>query len=129
MGSLLVSAICAIALGAGQVQAPADTLKEYIIDGFYVRDFDGSQLVGKTIQSYRIVSDYGIQSGKYLNIHIISTSRNNVKYVVDNIGYTSEEFEKLWNSKDLKPVSVSLFHRGDNDDDIIIFMSTKKKKR
>lgn len=50
----ILSAICALALSATPVQAQADTVNLYIINGEKVTNFDGSQLVGKTISDYKL---------------------------------------------------------------------------
>lgn len=64
MTSIILSTICALALNAGQVPPQpqhtvpvtiaVDTLNLYIIDSEPVRNFNGSQLLGKTITSYKI---------------------------------------------------------------------------
>ena len=59
MKTLIISALCALALcsvpyGAEARPAQSDTLDRYVIDGVDVTGFDGSQLVGKTIQSYDV---------------------------------------------------------------------------
>ena len=54
MTSLLLSAICAVAMGAASPSVLADTTDVYVIDYVEVKDFNGSQLVGKTISTYNI---------------------------------------------------------------------------
>lgn len=59
MKTLIISVLCALALcsvpyGAEARPAQSDTLDRYVIDGVDVTGFDGSQLVGKTIQSYDV---------------------------------------------------------------------------
>ena len=64
MTSIILTTICALALNAApvpsqpQYAAPitiaVDTLNLYIIDSEPVRNFDGTQLLGKTITSYKI---------------------------------------------------------------------------
>ncbi len=77
MKTLMISALCAIALcsvqlGVSAKPAQADTLDRYVIDGTNVTDFDGSQLVGKTVKSYDVMT---AKSGKTVyRIHTITTS-------------------------------------------------------
>ena len=77
MKTLMISTLCAIALcsvqlGVSAKPAQADTLDRYVIDGTNVTDFDGSQLVGKTVKSYDVMT---AKSGKTVyRIHTITTS-------------------------------------------------------
>ena len=57
MTSIILSTICALTLNAAPVSAQADTLHVFIIDYQPVPDFDGSQLVGKTISFYKVSRD------------------------------------------------------------------------
>lgn len=57
MTSIILSTICALSLNAAPVPAMADTLHVFIIDYQTVPDFDGSQLVGKTISFYKVSRD------------------------------------------------------------------------
>lgn len=54
MTSIILSTICALALNAAPVPVQADTLHVFIIDSQPVPNFDGSQLVGKTISYYNV---------------------------------------------------------------------------
>lgn len=91
MLTTLLSALCALTLNAAgavapatapapapeptaaPAAAPADTITRYSIDGKVVADFDGSQLVGKTVRSYQIE----ILKGKkeVIKLHNITTLR------------------------------------------------------
>ena len=50
----ILSCICAVALGAASPSVQADTIDVYVIDYVDVNDFDGTQLVGKTISTYNV---------------------------------------------------------------------------
>jgi len=73
----MISALCALALcsvpyGAEARPAQTDTLDRYVIDGEDVTDFDGSQLVGKTIQSYDVSVS---KSGRTVyRVHTVTTA-------------------------------------------------------
>ena len=54
MTSILLSCICALAFGAASPSVQADTTDVYVIDYVDVKDFDGTQLVGKTISTYNV---------------------------------------------------------------------------
>ena len=54
MISTILSCICAVALGAASPSVQADTIDVYVIDYVDVNDFDGTQLVGKTISTYNV---------------------------------------------------------------------------
>jgi|GEM_PF-1909392 hypothetical protein len=77
MKTLMISALCALALcsvpyGAEARPAQTDTLDRYVIDGEDVTDFDGSQLVGKTIQSYDVSVS---KSGRTVyRVHTVTTA-------------------------------------------------------
>lgn len=76
---LLLSTICAVALGAASPSVQADTTDIYMIDYVEVKDFNGSQLVGKTISTYNInVTNVG---SRVVQTHIIKTvlSGNSMK--------------------------------------------------
>ena len=73
----MISALCALALcsvpyGAEARPAQTDTLDRYVIDGEDVTAFDGSQLVGKTIQSYDVSVS---KSGRTVyRVHTVTTA-------------------------------------------------------
>lgn len=71
----ILSAVCALALSATTVQAQADTVNLYIINGEKVTDFDGSQLVGKTVSDYKIMTATSSSNGvvTVTNVHNILT--------------------------------------------------------
>lgn len=76
MTTLFLTALCAFALQAGIVSAPADTLNRYIIDSKVVDDFDGSQLVGVKVESYSV--EIVSIDGKVFRVHDITTDRKPV---------------------------------------------------
>lgn len=57
-------------LTVATMRAQESTKNIYIIDGEHIENFDGSQLKGKTIESYSIDTKYDV------NVHVISTSGN-----------------------------------------------------
>ena len=77
MKTLIISALCALTLcsvpyGAEARPAQSDTLDRYVIDGEDVTGFDGSQLVGKTIQSYDVSVS---KSGRTVyRVHTVTTA-------------------------------------------------------
>lgn len=81
MLTTILSAVCALAIGANTITSQADTLNVYIINGAKVENFDGSQLVGKTISDYRTMTASGIKNGvaSVTKMHVISTDGETVK--------------------------------------------------
>ena len=45
----ILSAVCALVLSSNSIASQGDTLNVYIIDGEKIENFDGSQLLGKTV--------------------------------------------------------------------------------
>ena len=95
--SLFIAFCCH--LNAAPLTAPADTLNDYYIDGIHVAHFDGSQLVGKTIASYQILS-HTTSTGVVLRAHDIRTERHepirpDPAYVIDGVQVTAEQFGTL----------------------------------
>ena len=72
MTSIILSTICALALNAAPVPAPADTLDLYLIDNVRIENFNGSQLAGKTVNSY--VSRRENVGGTPIRVHFITTN-------------------------------------------------------
>ena len=71
MTSLLLSAVCAVALGAASPSVQTDTTDVYVIDYVEVKDFNGTQLVGKTISTYNI--NLTQEGSRAVRTHIIKT--------------------------------------------------------
>lgn len=70
MLTLLLSALLTSAPGTVSVEAKADTVNHYVIDGKPVSNFDGTQLAGKAIASYDITTTK--EKGKVVQNHIIT---------------------------------------------------------
>ena len=71
MTGIILSSICAVALGAASPSLQTDTTDVYVIDYVEVKDFDGTQLVGKTISTYNI--NLTGDGSKVVRNHIIKT--------------------------------------------------------
>lgn len=125
--SLILSLLFALACGSGilhaaPLTAPPDTLVQYFINGQRVEKFDGSQLVGKKIESYEIehiISPYThgpvrvhsiVTEGANLpepsySIRVINTTATDPAFVVDGKQITKKEFETL-NPAKIKSMTV-----------------------
>ena len=73
MTTTILSALCAITLGTVNISATTDTVNVYTVDYQQAKDFDGSQLVGKKIESYTINTLDAIEPGKVMKVHFIIT--------------------------------------------------------
>jgi len=107
--TVLFTAVCS-QLQAAPLTAPADTLNGYSIDGKFVAHFDGSQLVGKTIASYQILSYTDHLTGVVVRMHDIRTERHEPvrpapAYVIDGVQVTAEQFGTLRTS-DIQNMTV-----------------------
>ena len=71
MTSIILSTVCALALNAAALPATADTTDLYMIDYAKVENFDGSQLAGKKVFSYRIMREN--VAGVPTRVHFITT--------------------------------------------------------
>ncbi len=106
---MFLSAVCALALNASV--APADTVDRYVINGAKVEKFDGSQLVGKTVSDYRVLTATGQVNGEVVRVHMISTDGQELKnatvlhttavYVIDGKKSDKESLNKI------KPASIA----------------------
>lgn len=101
--SLILSLILAAVGSIGTLQAAThaaapDTLDQYIIDNETVEGFDGTQLEGKKIVSYRI-STIRTTPDDALRIHSIRTKGkaqpSDPVYVIDGRQVTKKQVEKL----------------------------------
>lgn len=54
MGTMLLSAFCALALNVQSIEIKKDTIDKYVIDKQVIKRFNGTQLEGKTISKYII---------------------------------------------------------------------------
>lgn len=134
--SALFFAVCG-QLNAEPLMAPADTLNDYYIDGIHVAHFDGSQLVGKTIASYQILSQT-LSTGVVLQAHDIRTERNEPlrpapAYVIDGVQVTAEQLGTLRPS-DIQNMTVIKNDTGEGIkqytgwENGVVLIETKKRK-
>lgn len=105
----ILSAICALALGASAMTGQTDTVNVYMINGEKVTNFDGSQIIGKTVSGYRICVAANNTTGEVSKVHIIETTKpvssfvvngdhisgKDVLYVVDGVKTSSLDFIKI----------------------------------
>ena len=114
MLTTLFSFICALSLSAASITAPSDTIDRYIINEKVVADFDGSQLVGKTISDYKIQSGY--EHKETVRVHIITTSDYN-KPGIGNITVIS--------SGEMAEGQIRLFKTSDSVEEPIVVLDGK----
>ena len=113
--SLFLSLLFALVggnLNAASLTAPSDTLVQYFINGQRIEKFDGSQLVGKTIEAYTIDDIISPYTHGPVRIHSIVTEDANLPepsqqirirttqqvdpaFVIDGKQVTKKEFEAL----------------------------------
>lgn len=91
----ILSCICAVVLCAASPSVQADTIDVYVIDYVDVNDFDGTQLVGKTISTYN-VSLTG-NGSRTVRRHTIKTVLSDKK-VQDGTGEMSSDTDILLRS-------------------------------
>ena len=143
MGTIILSTICAIVLGTSAPVVQPDTLNRYIIDKSEVKNFDGSQLDGKTIVSYTVNTYPSEKGNDVIRLHVIQTKDGEkILYFVDNKGYTAEEFEAI-KPKIMRKIKSMAIYKGikekgivvtaeniefvhKNDNDCIIVITTKE---
>lgn len=112
MLTTILSALCALTLSGNIATAQADTLNVYMINGDKITNFDGSQLVGKTVSEYRIGIATNNATKEVTKIHMIKTidqqltikpnsdnTVNNVIYVIDGVEASSMDFIQTKQSK------------------------------
>ena len=107
--TLLLSILISFgALHAAPFTSPKDTVDQYIINNKPVEHFDGLQLEGKTIVSYRIVSYKNGENG-IRRVHEIWTENESLldqpAYVIDGKQVSKRKFENLSPSR-LKSITV-----------------------
>ena len=85
----------------------SDTLNLYVIDHQHVDQFDGSQLVGKKIVDYQIMT--AMSEKDVIRVHEILTENalqpNDPAFVIDGQQVPKEEFEKL-TASDIESITV-----------------------
>lgn len=79
----ILSAICALTLSSSVMASQADTTNVYIINGEKVTNFDGSQLVGKTVSDYRTMTSQSASNGNVsvTRTHVIRTDGKKIASV------------------------------------------------
>ena len=120
--SLLSVLVCG-SLKAAPLTAPSDTLVQYFINGQRVEKFDGSQLVGKTIEAYTIDEFISPYTNSPVRVHSIVTEDAHLPkpssaiqfrkaeaqpdpvFVIDGKQVTKKEFEALMPAK-IKSMTV-----------------------
>ena len=120
--SLLSVLVCG-SLKAAPLTAPSDTLVQYFINGQRVEKFDGSQLVGKTIEAYTIDEFISPYTNSPVRVHSIVTEDANLPkpsstihfripeaqpdpvFVIDGKQVTKKEFENM-NPAQIKSMTV-----------------------
>lgn len=90
MITLFLSALLASVPSTGNITAQADTVNRYVIDGEHVSNFDGTQLAGKSIASYDIVTSQ--EKDKVVINHIIHLDTS-AKSVNDVSGFSGDGTE------------------------------------
>ena len=120
--SLLSVLVCG-SLKAAPLTAAPDTLQQYFINGQRVEKFDGSQLVGKTVEAYTIDDIISPYTNSPVRVHSIVTEDANLPkpsstiqirkasgqpdpaFVVDGKQVTKKDFEAL-NPAKIKSMTV-----------------------
>ena len=120
--SLLSVLVCG-SLKAAPLTAAPDTLQQYFINGQRVEKFDGSQLVGKTVEAYTIDDIISPYTHEPVRVHSIVTEDANLPkpsstiqirkasgqpdpvFVVDGKQVTKKDFEAL-NPTQIKSMTV-----------------------
>lgn len=90
MITLFLSALLASVPSTGNISAQADTVNRYVIDGEPVSNFNGTQLAGKSIVSYDIVTSK--EKDKVVINHIIHLDTS-AKPVNDVSGFSGDGTE------------------------------------
>ena len=88
--SLLSLLVCG-SLKAAPLTAAQDTLVQYFINGQRVEKFDGSQLVGKTIEAYTIDEFISPYTHGPVRVHSIVTEDAHLPKPSSTIGYRKTE--------------------------------------
>lgn len=93
----ILSAVCAIVLGSNSIASQGDTLNVYIIDGEKIENFDGSQLVGKTVSDYKTMTSSSTSNGvtSVTKMHIIKTDGKQIKSANNYSVVTNGEISKV----------------------------------
>ena len=150
MRTLLLTALCAVAISSQAVEEKRDTVDKYIIDKKAVAHFDGSQLEGKRVQKYMIAyKENGnvveknhliytdgqasiVLSGAVTDNGIIVDNTVEALIVVDGTEVSPESFSKM-NAEDIKSMTVlkekaAVMLYGDKGRKGVILVETKAGK-
>ena len=127
MTSIILSTICALALNAAALPAPADTTDLYLIDNARVENFDGSQLAGKKIVFYKIMREN--VAGVPARVHFITTDASkdgtNPVVVMANPDMRDVTVVSLGESKQ-PSISIRTTDSSVSVDDILFFVDGKQ---
>lgn len=99
MGTILLSAFCALALNVQSVEIKKDTIDKYVIDKQVIERFNGTQLEGKTISKYIIA--YKDEGNVVEKTHMIYTDSTN-----SPVGNMIVNLDKPVNGQKLKTLIV-----------------------
>ena len=110
MRTFLLTAICTLLFGASTLSAQEKPDK-YIINGQVIENFNGAQLEGLKVESYKI--ETSTEGGTTVRTHVITTSDGaplgpkyaEPVYVVDGEAVTKEDFNKV-NVFDIERIDV-----------------------
>ena len=110
MRTILLTAICTLLSCTFTLNAQEKSDK-YIINGQVIEDFNGAQLEGHKVESYKI--ETSTEGGTAVRTHVITTSDvapfgpkyDEPIYVVDGVAVTKEDFNKV-NAFDIERVLV-----------------------
>lgn len=150
MRTLLLTALCAVAISSQAVEEKRDTVDKYIIDKEAVAHFDGSQLEGKRVHKYMIAyKENGnvveknhliytdgqasiVLSGAVTDNGIIADNTVEALIVVDGTEVSPESFSKM-NAEDIKSMTVlkensAVMLYGDKGRKGVILVETKAGK-
>ena len=127
MRTILLTAICAL-LSCTFTLSAQEKYDRYIINGQIIENFNGAQLEGLKVESYKI--EISSEGGKTVKTHVITTSGGESSpkyvepvYVVDGEAVTKEDFNKV-NAFDIERIDVI---KPDSEDETIKRYSAEGK--
>ena len=106
MGTLLLSAFCALALNVQSVEIKKDTIDKYVIDKQVIERFNGTQLEGKTISKYIIAYK---DAGKVIEkTHVIMTKgKENTSFTNGSVNQMKYEGLVVVDNKEMETNDIS----------------------
>ena len=105
MGTLLLSAFCALALNVQSVEIKKDTIDKYVIDKQVIERFNGRQLEGKTISKYIIAYK---DAGKVIEkTHVIMTENENTSVTNKPVNQMKYEGLVVVDNKEMETNDIS----------------------